>query len=461
MWKLWSDKKNQKASFLVSLVTILLLAGVLRFFHYPQFPVFGETADETAWTWLGSSLIQEGRPTSWSYFSQYVPDYVFRYDPNGQAPLVRPALDHPPLFSLLPGSIHSLMGAWDQAPSAVAIRLPMVLLGTINTLLFFLVAYTLYNKRLKPTLFASVLFATIPSIVFLSRLVVAENLMVTLLLLTALLISQQSKNKVLKLMQIITFAFSPLTKIAALTIPVAAVLAGVQQKRKTLLKVSLIGLTLGLMTLLIYITIYNFSLFTAVQFGQSTRDIGFTTLFTRFALHPAVVAKLFIDGWLMLGLLSVPAIFLVKSDSVIRTYLRYFLLLYITFILISVGERTVHGWYTIPLWPILVLGITDMARILWHKKHSIALGLAWLASLSTLTYVAPILLNYPRFSPIIHRLFVMIAFVPLLNDVISRSWMQKILLSMVVVLVFANIVTVLGMTSEIYWVTEQYFKELP
>lgn len=45
---------------------IILRAFFLRFYNYTSFPIGGETADESAWTYLGSSLIQEGQPTSWS-----------------------------------------------------------------------------------------------------------------------------------------------------------------------------------------------------------------------------------------------------------------------------------------------------------------------------------------------------------------------------------------------------------
>jgi len=56
---------------------LFVLGGfILRVFHYWSFPVFGETADESAWTHLGASLIQEGVPASWSYFGPYQPDYV-------------------------------------------------------------------------------------------------------------------------------------------------------------------------------------------------------------------------------------------------------------------------------------------------------------------------------------------------------------------------------------------------
>jgi len=56
----------------ILLFTLILLAAFfLRVWQYYDFPIGGETADESAWTLLGASLIQERVPTSWSYFLPY------------------------------------------------------------------------------------------------------------------------------------------------------------------------------------------------------------------------------------------------------------------------------------------------------------------------------------------------------------------------------------------------------
>lgn len=122
--------------FLLSL--ILLLAFGARLIHYDQFPVYGETQDEVAWTWLGSSLLKEGVPSAWSKFSAYE---GFEYKRIvGFGSLVRPFLDHPPLFSLIPGFVHLATSEWSQIPSVRVIRFPMIFLGTLNVFLLFLVA---------------------------------------------------------------------------------------------------------------------------------------------------------------------------------------------------------------------------------------------------------------------------------------------------------------------------------
>ena len=53
------------------ILIVLCLAFTLRIYQYYEFPVYGETADELAWSYLGSSLIEERVPGSWSHFDVY------------------------------------------------------------------------------------------------------------------------------------------------------------------------------------------------------------------------------------------------------------------------------------------------------------------------------------------------------------------------------------------------------
>ncbi|HEX9817670.1 MAG TPA: glycosyltransferase family 39 protein, partial [Patescibacteria group bacterium] len=164
---------------------VITVSLFLRWWNYAYFPVGGETADEYAWTMLGASLIQEGAPASWSYFSAYE---NYRYvEGIFDAPIVRPALDHPPLFSLLPGAAHSIKSFWLDSPSLKVIRAPLVILGAVNVGIFWLVCRQIFTKK-SWAIVGSILFMTIPSLVFGSRLVVAENLLVTWILLALLLI---------------------------------------------------------------------------------------------------------------------------------------------------------------------------------------------------------------------------------------------------------------------------------
>ena len=146
------------------IVGILLVAFVLRAHQYYEFPIAGETADEYAWTYLGSSLIQDGQPSSWSYFGPYQPDYVYQHREN-EAPIVRPALDHPPLFSFLPGLAHSLRSNWIEPASIKVVRAPLIILGTLNVLLLYFVSRKLFSKPYY-RLLATAIYATAPTILY-------------------------------------------------------------------------------------------------------------------------------------------------------------------------------------------------------------------------------------------------------------------------------------------------------
>lgn len=187
----------KKHLIILSIVFVTFLAFILRFHNYAQFPAHDATADEKAWTWLGASLLTEGQPTSWSLFHSYEDDYIYQKRGN-EAPLVRPALDHPPLFGLIPGAFHLLsgQGIYDL-PSQVAIRFPMILIGTFNVFLFALLAYRLADK--KTALLTSLLFASSPLVVASSRIVVADNILATVVL-TVLLVFTLKKQRLILLM---------------------------------------------------------------------------------------------------------------------------------------------------------------------------------------------------------------------------------------------------------------------
>ncbi len=140
----------KKHLIILSIVFVTFLAFILRFHNYAQFPAHDATADEKAWTWLGASLLTEGQPTSWSLFKSYADKYVYQYL-GDDITLVRPALDHPPLFSFIPGVFHLMSGQnVYNIPSQVAIRFPMILIGTFNVFFFALLAYRLADKKNRP-----------------------------------------------------------------------------------------------------------------------------------------------------------------------------------------------------------------------------------------------------------------------------------------------------------------------
>lgn len=362
----WRGKKERLAVLVV--VGSFLLGSFLRAWQYWAFPVAGETQDEVAWSLLGSSLLQTGQPVSWSYFKGYtvlkIVDQGF-----GEVKLVAPALDHPPLFSLLPGSILTILGkSWEAWPSMKVIRFPVVLLSLLNLGLFY---YWLFRTNLASSgkVLAALIFTTAPSFVFLSRLVVSENLLVTWVL--CIVIASNVKRRWKSWFWGLLLFVLPLTKISGGAIG-AAVVGWLWMERDTRGKEfwwALAGLAGGFLGWMVYAAAFDISLFWHVQLQQSQRDTGFLTLFSSQFFAPTLVEKVFSDFWISLGWFAgfawvaqqVIGAKISKTDRLIL----YLFLAQLAFIALSVGEHTVHGWYRIPFLPLFAY----FFGALWQSIH--------------------------------------------------------------------------------------------
>lgn len=440
----------------LSFILIIFLGVFLRFYHYEFFPIAGETADEYAWSHLGASLIQTGVPTSWSFFSAYEQNQM-EGSPY-QAPFVSPVFDHPPLFGLIPGLFQSLAEiSWQEQPSIKVIRLPLIILGTINLILFAFIS-TRFFKRKRWQLFSLALFATLPMVVFSSRMVMAENLLQTLLLLSLLVITQKNL-KFKSILILVISCLAILTKISGLVIPISIFIYFLFQKKYRQLIYPTIGAFLGLLFFAIYGFLYDWQLFLAVQTTQSQLQIGLSTLHNRFFLEPAVVAKLFFDGWLIVGLISFAVVLFsekVKKKKV--KLLISFTLVHLFFLLLAVGERTEYGWYDYIIYPQLTLYTTLMFAEV--EKNSRILGLIFVSLLLLpLLRLALISLGwYYNFSNFVTRL-VIISPLLLFSPVILRPELfKKILWIFLLLFICLNIIVIFNISDLTYWGMHDYFR---
>lgn len=342
-------------------ITTLLLsvvAFIVRYADYARFPVHGETQDELAWTWLGSSLLQGEKPTTWSGTNLQGYDSVKNVSISGQDfAIVTPYLDNPFLFSLIPG-IMALSKGYDigEVPSYAVIRFPMVVLGTINVLLVLLVAVKLYSWRVAMT--SALVYATAPAFVFASRVVVAENALITIMLIAILLLERIEKDSRLKwvVMLGIMGGLALLTKVAGLAIVVAScTVLFLQQKYKQTALVVGISLCLGSLYPL-YGFIENRQLFMAVLSKQSDFGIGLGALMSLF-IYPQLVQKTLLDGWMYIGLVALAFQVALKSSSKRVEIIAVFSLVWLAFILMATPEVVSHGWYKYPLFPLMAIGI--------------------------------------------------------------------------------------------------------
>jgi len=435
------------------LLVILIVGLSLRSYRYAEFPIAGETADEVAWTMLGASIIQEGQPTSWSYFGSYK-DFIYQDNGEGKAPWVRPTVDHPPLFSLIPGFLHTFKNSWDQIPSMKLIRFPLVIIGTLNVLLLYLVAQKIFREK-KIVYLATLIYAVVPTFVLSSRLVVAENLLTTWMLLAIYLV--KSKLKYRNLFLILVSIAAILSKVSGLIIPLGIILYGWQSQSKKILTSGLVGFLLGEGSYLFYGALLNWQLFLEVNLSQAGRDLGLATLTNRLFLHPTIVAKTFFDGWIILGLLAVVAWFLVEPKKYL--IIKIYTVLWLAFIAATAGEQTFHGWYDYPLYPLLALSAAWFIHYLITRKMYWLVWLSWLLVLPTIRLALVFSNQYINVSNLIMRGIMGLGALPLGFSFIKKEKLaQKSMIVLGGVLLVAAIVVTLTINDRSYWEMDTFFK---
>lgn len=421
----------------LSILFITLLAFVLRWHNYAQFPPYDATMDERAWTWLGASLLTDGQPTSWSLFHSYEEDYIYQKREE-DAPLVRPALDHPPLFSFIPGIFH-LMSGQDtyDVPSQVAIRFPMILIGTFNVFLFALLAYRLTDK--KTACVVSLFFASSPLVVASSRLVVADNLLATIVL-AVLLIFTLKKQRLVFLMLLSALAI--LFKVQGVFIGAGLLLyffAGKEYKSVALVIGSMI---IAGMIFALYGSFFNWDLFVAIFTEQSGRMIGLTTLLHRFFFYPSMSTELWPTGEKSILFILTAGVVIYKHKDRFFQLLGSILIAYLVVALLAFDETNINGWYEYALFPLLFICTIPVIKFILESVNKVATWLLWLLlSLPLLKMLAVNFNQLEPFSPLTRKLL------PLVGGIVYLPWPK--LLQKVIVLGF--LLAIIGLQIVVSW----------
>ncbi len=395
---MWSWFK--KHSLVINVFLITFLAFILRFHNYALFPAHDATADEKAWTWLGASLLTEGQPTSWSLFHSYENGYIYQ-ERNSSAPLVRPVLDHPPLFSLIPGTFHLLSGQGTyNLPSQVAIRLPMILIGTLNVFLFALVAYRLTDK--KTALLTSLLFASSPLVVASSRLVVADNLLATLVLIVALLFTL--KKPPLSLLMLLS-ALAILLKMQGAFLGAGIALYFFAEKKYRSTAMIFASMFLAVAMFALYGAFFNWDLFMAIFAEQSSREIGLTTLLHRFFFYPSLAAEIWPTGEKSILFVLTIGVVIYRYQNKFFRILGSILLAFLVVALAAFDETNINGWYEYALLPILFICTIPVLKFILENVSKAAIWLLWLLfSLPLLKMWAVNLGQLEPFAPLTRKL---------------------------------------------------------
>lgn len=430
------------------IIFIVSLAIFLRLTHLGTFPVRNESSDEIAWTMYGASLLETGTPQAWSYFPYEQKEHAtiqgYYY------PLVKPYLDHPPLFSFIPGVVQYLSGVtWREPIDLTTLRLPMVFLATINMLLLYVVAKLFFEKP-RYIFVTLLLYAVIPSVVFANRLIISEQLVITeVLLLLWLMLSKHSwltpQRKMISLA--ILAVTVVLTKVSAVAF-LAVAFFWYWKSGKTKLALTLIvsGI-LGLLLWLLFAAQYDLLLLLNIQFSQGAwRHTGLLTPIIQLITKPEVVNSFFMDGFFLLSLIGISIGLADRELFKNKSWQLLFCMIggYLLFLLLTVGEiisdpagtsygSSLYGWYIYPLYPLFTLTIGHLFEKMEDKNIGLIILFALLGLFPVLRQ-AYILLNPPPSLPYsLPKLVVILAAAVLLLPFFKPKLAPKLYLSIFVV----------------------------
>jgi 4-amino-4-deoxy-L-arabinose transferase-like glycosyltransferase len=360
------DKYLYKFRF-VLLGFILILGLTLRFDKLYTWPRLGATFDEYAWTWLGINLIQNKVPESWSRHPQYTQAKSITYQ---KVPfvLVKPYLEHPPVFGLVAGSYALFNGANGMFDvNLQKIRGLALILGVLSIFILYVFAAQVYGYKIG--LLSSLIYATVPTVVVGSRLVENENFFIPLFLLSLYLISKfiETKNPWFRNGAALVCGLLALAKVPWLAGALAIVLM-LFYLRKYRDAFKFLAIVVPIFSFFFfYGAYYDWNLFINLWKLQLTRfDLTFNSILALFT-SPYLADRFTVDGWIYFGWF---AVFLLavkdfkKNFWVLLPFLAYFAVF-----IFAIPNEPSHGWYRYPFYPFMIIAIALFIKEYFNKNY--------------------------------------------------------------------------------------------
>ncbi len=346
---------------------ILVLGLWLRSDKLYTWPRLGATFDEYAWTWLGINLIQNRVPESWSRHPQYKNTKSITYQ-NVPFQLVKPYLEHPPLFGLVAGSYALANGARSMFElNLYHIRGLALLLGVLS--IFMLYVFAAQVCGYKVGLLSALIYATVPTIAVGSRIVQNENFFIPFFLLSLYLISRylKSYNPWLRNLAAIVCGLLTLAKVPWIAGALAVVLIFFYlRKYKDAFKFLAIVIPIFLL-FIVYGAYYDWNLFIALWQLQLQRyDVAFNSIFALFT-SPYLADRFLVDGWIYFGWF---AVFLLAVKDFKKNYMVLLpFLAYFAVFIFAIPNEAQHGWYRYPFYPFLIISTALFLKEYFNKNH--------------------------------------------------------------------------------------------
>jgi hypothetical protein len=312
------------------LLIIILLGFYARFVNYDVWPREGATFDEYAWPWLGINLIKNHIPISWSPHGYYTNSHITKY--RGAAfRIVRPYLEHPPLFGLISGGYALATGAIGMFDmnhiNPTNLRKLALFMGVLAIAAIYLFASEVYGFTIG--LLSALLYAVIPSVAVGSRLLQNENFMIPIWIMVLYVLAKYLKNRKRVLLWLIAFlsAIMLWAKIPWFVIGASVCSIFVYHKRwkECFFVGGAMVAALGLFFLYGYF--WDWNLFVSLWGLQLNRyDIGLESVLALFRL-PYLTDRFLPDGWIYFSWIAMAIILqnIKKHLFIIVPFLVYFL----------------------------------------------------------------------------------------------------------------------------------------
>lgn len=432
-----------KAVLIFLLVLIILIGFKYRFRSYDSFPPIAETFDEQVVAWVGSSLINTGVPTGWSFIEDYISDnkdhlvklegWSISFDNTKpslsnfstfpsplahreqltldgyttQFTMVQPQIEQPPLGPLL---VSFLSGTYQKSSfedvKLKEIRLPGVILSSLSIGLVFIIAYLGFG--IAAALLSSLIYALVPTVVLTSRLALAENYL-TFFFLLGIVFTQiwiiKGKTAFFYLsclLIIICYLIKPFGITLGLFLFLSA---WVFNKPKKYLVWPIISSIIAIGIFYLYGSLYDPELFKKIVAYQTNRLTS--PLHGIFKIVLPKITKIFLDGWIIFGWMA--AAMIAFRENIKSSFWVVAPILSFAFMFMLYGGED-YGWYRLPIYPFLAIA-SAMVLIDEIKNPKTWLGILFMIVVfSTSLWWGTFGLNWQSVSPIF-RIFMGIIFI--------------------------------------------------
>ena len=366
IWRIIKKNRMEVASFLF--VIFLLVVGLLlRTGDLGNFNVSGR--DETAWLFIGTSLLEDGVPTSWSMEKYF--EFLESTEVVMCKKVVTPFLGHPPLFALV-------IGVWARLVNEVnwcvidwsLVRVPMIVITMATIVVTWLFVRKVYGGLLAG--FVLLAFVFFPSHVVTSRSVAAEHLIGLFLMLSLYLFAVYESTRILWKKRVLAAALflmgvaSPLSKLNGVLVPATIVLLSLMRRKFGLSLLIILSAVVSLSLFFLYGAYYNWEAFMnymASNYDRTQSFAHFWTLFTKLD-----VGKFsFYDPSVIVGLIG--AIWLSATHRKRRGGEYMFSALFAaSFVFLYVAPVEAYGWYKYLLYPVIAVGLGYVFYSLFNNR---------------------------------------------------------------------------------------------